>query len=847
MGASTKQLQKHGRSRVAGPVLTMGASSPSHGDEAVSEDSEEDSEEDSGDFEAAPLLRKEATGSEDSSCSPSNSWRIKNQQAKGRWCVGSTARVLGALLLTMMIVLTGLSFTVFSPEKTSFQPSTCNSPACVHAASEILYNLSPKYKELDACSNFEELVCGGWRDRHDLRPDQGDAFTGTIMTENSQTLLRHILEGEYPKESRHSSFSPALLSSSTASLDEENFDKLKAGYNACMNETAIKSIGIAPLQEITRQVADMFSVDDGEHSLLKSEDYGSLKDTIEYMAKLGSSALISSGTGPDDKDPDTVIIYVSPPSSIGLPSKEYYNDDKVVEDYTRTIAKVIPGFLREYQHPTKNLLESDGKGLHRENIAAQDRATDLARNVVALEKKLAAASPDNEDRDDVTKYYNPMSLEEADKLTPQIQLSKIIRSLVPSHVNLDRLIIASPHYMQELSGILNATPKETLQAYFIWKLIRTFYPEIEADELKPYRQFINELQGKDPDSQPERWRTCVSHVDDGLGWILSRFFVEKAFSAEAKDFGNQIVSDIKDMFIEKLKATTWMDSSVIDLGIEKVHKIVQKIGYPTKSPDIMDPSSLHSYYQSVQVSESTYFKNSLNMRRFYVALEWSSLGKPVDRDEWSMTVPTVNAYYNPPGNEIVFPAGIMQFPVFDVAVPQYLSYGAFGAVSGHELSHAFDSTGRHYDQNGNYTDWWTPSTVAAFEERAQCFIEQYGNYSIPGPDGKPLHVNGKLTLGENIADAGGLSASFAAWKKRQGEEKDKNLPGLSEHFSQDQLFFVSYANWWCGKSTKETAINRLYTDPHAPKWARVLGTMANSKEFKEAFSCKEKEPVCKLW
>lgn len=263
----------------------------------------------------------------------------------------------------------------------------------------------------------------------------------------------------------------------------------------------------------------------------------------------------------------------------------------------------------------------------------------------------------------------------------------------------------------------------------------------------------------------------------------------------------------------------------------------------------MDPENLRSYYQSVQVSQSAYFKNSLNMRRFDIAREWSSLGKPVDRNEWGMTVPTVNAYYNPPGNEIVFPAGIMQFPVFDVAVPQYLSYGAFGAVSGHELSHAFDSTGRHYDQNGNYTDWWTPSTVAAFKERAQCFIDQYSNYSIPGPDDKPLYVNGKLTLGENIADAGGLSASFAAWKKRQGEsnEKNQNLPGLSEHFSQDQLFFVSYANWWCGKTTKETAINRLYTDPHAPKWARVLGTMANSREFKEAFSCKEKEPVCKLW
>lgn len=825
MGASTKKLQKQRQPSLAEQVLNMCASSSRHVDDEVSEE--------------APLLRKEANSSEDS-YSTSGSWKIKSQKAKWRWFAQNTFRVLGVLLATVMIVAACLFFTVFIPQKRVLQQSTCDSAACVHAASEILYNLSPKYKELDACSNFEELVCGGWRDHHDLRPDQGDAFTGTIMSENSQTLLRHILEGEYPKESRHSSFSPAMLPKSPASLDEENFDKLKAGYDACMNETEIKSVGITPLKEITQQVTGIFSVEDFKHMLLKSEDYGSLADTIEYMAKLGSSAFISSGTGPDDKDPDTVVIQVSPPYKIGLPSKEYYNDEKVVKDYTQTIAKVIPKFLPEHQTSTKH---SSGSN------AIQEKATDLANGVVALEKKLAAASPNNEDRDDVTKYYNPMPLEQADKLTPEIHLSKIIHSLVPADVRLDRLIVASPQYMHALSDILNTTPKEVIQTYFIWKLIQTFYSEIEADELKQYRQFINELQGKDPNSEPERWRTCVSHVDDGLGWILSRFFVEKAFSAEAKDFGDQIVSDIKDMFIEKLKATTWMDPSVVDLGIEKVHKIVQKIGYPSKSPDIMDPKSLHNYYDSVKVSESTYFKNSLDMRRFEIARGWSSLGKPVDREEWGMTVPTVNAYYNPPGNEIVFPAGIMQFPVFDVAVPQYLSYGAFGAVSGHELSHAFDSTGRHYDQNGNYTDWWTPSTVAAFKERAQCFIDQYGNYSIPGPDDKPLYVNGKLTLGENIADAGGLSASYAAWKRRQGESNDKNqnLPGLSEHFSQDQLFFVSYANWWCGKSTKETAISRLYTDPHAPKWARVLGTMANSREFKKAFSCKEKEPVCELW
>lgn len=307
-----------------------------------------------------------------------------------------------------------------------------------------------------------------------------------------------------------------------------------------------------------------------------------------------------------------------------------------------------------------------------------------------------------------------------------------------------------------------------------------------------------------------------------------------------------IVSDIKDQFSKKLKATKWMEDKVIDKALKKVHNIVQKIGYPTKSPDIMDPKDLRDYYQTVDVNATTFFANAVSMRRSDVARMWSAFGKPVDRNEWGMTVPTVNAYYNPPGNEIVFPAGIMQFPVFSVSVPAYLSYGAFGSVSGHELSHAFDSTGRHYDEIGNYTDWWSEETVKAFQKRADCFVEQYSNFSVPGPDDKPLHVNGRLTLGENIADAGGLSASFQAWEMRAAESPNLDLPGL-EYFTQAQLFFVNYANWWCGMTRKETAIQRIYSDPHAPKWARILGTMANSREFRDAFDCPIKKPVCELW
>lgn len=260
----------------------------------------------------------------------------------------------------------------------------------------------------------------------------------------------------------------------------------------------------------------------------------------------------------------------------------------------------------------------------------------------------------------------------------------------------------------------------------------------------------------------------------------------------------------------------------------------------------MEPSALRDFYKDLSIGDK-YFENAIASGKWRVAQSWSDLGKPTNRDEWGMTAPTVNAYYNPAGNEIVFPAGIMQFPVFGSELPNYVNYGAFGAVAGHELSHAFDNNGRHYDVHGNLTDWWTNSTVEEFLTRAQCFVDEYSNFTVPGPNDTDLHVNGKLTLGENIADAGGLSAAFSVWQKRQETEPDLALPGL-DFFTQEQLFYISYGNFWCSKYTNEALTRAVYTDEHSPNFARIEGAaMLNSRGFREAFKCAVKEPVCELW
>lgn len=259
----------------------------------------------------------------------------------------------------------------------------------------------------------------------------------------------------------------------------------------------------------------------------------------------------------------------------------------------------------------------------------------------------------------------------------------------------------------------------------------------------------------------------------------------------------------------------------------------------------MEPEDLSDYYESLDVTD-VFFDNSMAMKMLAVNKSWAQLGKPVDKNQWGMTADTVNAYYNPPGNEIVFPAGIMQFPIFDVDLPLYVSYGAFGSVSGHELSHAFDNNGRNYDVDGRFTDWWTEHTVAEFEKRADCFVAEYDNFTVEGSTGT-LHVNGRQTLGENLADAGGLAASFAAWQSRRQADREEDLPGL-QFFTQEQLFYVVYGNTWCSKWTPAALTRSILTDEHSPSMWRLQGAaMMNSRGFREAFKCPVREPTCELW
>lgn len=454
--------------------------------------------------------------------------------------------------------------------------SICLTPSCVLAASSILENMSPDYHQIDPCIDFDKFVCDGFDERHDLRPDQGGIFTGTLMAERGQQILRHVLESPYSIE--HGDFE------THSSAKKDIFTKLKDAYDSCMDIDQIKEAGSAPLLSVLKEIESLFpaihtqNFEDGFPQLRNDEQHGmlyggsnQLSRTISYLNDIGVTAIIALGAGADDKDPDNIVVSVNAPRQPGLPSKQSYKDPQLLIEYGKVIGQVLESLLDQARGPNGTT-----------KLAAQDRvvaqSARLVGEIIAFESQLAKLTPDTEDAEDVTFYYNPMTPEQLSALLPNISVSSIVSKHTSSDCNPEKYIVGSPHYLEGVTSLLRSANAETLQAYFVWKTVQAYAYKVEDDALKPLKVFDNKLQGKDPDASEERWRTCIKVVDNDLGWILSKFFVEQAFSKQAKEFGDRIILDIKAEFIKKLGAAEWMSKDVQDLGIEKVQNIVQKIG-----------------------------------------------------------------------------------------------------------------------------------------------------------------------------------------------------------------------------------------------------------------------------
>ncbi|KAG0337095.1 hypothetical protein BG000_005825 [Podila horticola] len=591
----------------------------------------------------------------------------------------------------------------------------------------------------------------------------------------------------------------------------------------------------------------LYALKEQDGPVFISAEREQLAQAIAQLAWMGVTGLVEFDVDSDPKNPDENVFKLGE-SGLGLSSKEYYSEEKIVAIYQTTIEEMFTIIMGKDN--TTEFQKGPGK--------VPPVWAEVAKNIVEFEKLLAAISNNPEDLDNSELNYNPRTLAQITELIPAIDWSLLLEKLLATGAKVpDPIIVSSPDYLQKLNALLKETPATTLQNYFAWKLISRLAVNLGAEFRKPMQRLKAALQGVSADLVTPRWDTCVDVIDQALGAMAGHFFIGQAFKGDSKEGADSIITSLRAAFVKGLGRLTWLDRETLANATEKVEYLVQKVGFSTESPDVRSSEALEEYFKDLGIDKADFFGNQMRARTWNVQYTLNQLGKPVDKARWLMTPQTVNAYYNPTGNEIVFPAGILQQPFFHGDNPEYLNFGGVGVVAGHELTHAFDNEGRQYDAHGRLSDWWSKSTLKEFNSKSQCFIDQYGNFTVKDPQGRENHVNGKLTLGENLADNGGLKTAYDAWQVRFKSDPHGNtyknhlLSGLEE-FNRDQLFYMAFARVWCSQRRPASAIESLRTDPHAPAKWRVNGAVQNSKHFTEVFNCAARKPMnpdtkCDMW
>jgi endothelin-converting enzyme/putative endopeptidase len=643
----------------------------------------------------------------------------------------------------------------------------------------------------DPCVNFYQYACGGYLKQTPIPADESSYGQFNRLNDQNELVLKAILE-------------KAAAGGAGRTANEQ---KIGDYYATCMNVEAVDSAGLKPLQPLLDRIA-----------ALKSKD--ELPEFAAYMDSIGVNTLFAFGSDQDYKDA-TQQIAILDQMELGLPEKGYYErkDEKSVK-------------LRgQYQAHVARTFELLGE-THTQ--AAKD-----AETVLRLETALAGFSLSTVDRRDPANLYHKTDLTKLDNSTPSFSFARFLRAAHTPTV--ESLNVTTPAYFAGLNKVLANTSLDDWKTYLRWATIRHLPSTVFPQALDRERF---DFYGKTLDGQPEqkpRWKRCVRATDDALGEALGQVYVEQRFSPKDKARTLELTHDVEAAMGRDIEQLPWMSATTKARAKEKLHAVADKIGYPDKWRD----------YSTLTVTRGDALGNELQAAAFEERREIAKIGKPVDRGEWGMSPPTVNAYYNAQMNDINFPAGILQPPFFDDSRDDAVNYGAVGAIIGHELTHGFDDEGRQFDGKGNLQEWWTPEDGKQFTERVDCVVKEYDGFV--GVD--DLHVNGKLTLGENIADLGGLKLAFLAYLDRaQKDGVDLEKKGSAEYggLNPQQQFFVSYGQNWCQNNRPEDLRLRIQTDPHSPEEFRANGVVRNLPEFQKAFACKTGQPMapvnrCTIW
>jgi putative endopeptidase len=637
------------------------------------------------------------------------------------------------------------------------------------------------------CDDFYRYACGGWLARTPIPPDEPSWGRISELRERNLRLLRDIAQAQ-----------------AAGRIDPEDRFARKVGdyYAACMDEPSIEARGTAGLHEMWRRLDAV-------------RDLRSLAQEVGLLHREGISPVFVLESGQDAKDA-TQVIGIVEQGGLSLPDRDYYlkEDPRSVE------------IQRSFRAHVATMLALAGE--------PAERARADAEAIYALERRMAEAHWTRVEMRDPVRTYNRVELSGLERAAPRFAWKVYLEAL--NHGGLTTFSTTTPRFLARVNELLGSTPIGVWRTYLRWRVLST----LAAERALP-KAFVEErfrFVSRHFTGQKEleaRWKFCARSTDRALGEALGQAYVRRYFGAEAKERMRHLVSATEGAMGRDLDALPWMDAPTRAEAQAKLSSVDNKVGYPDSWRD----------YGSMQVDRGSFLRSVLAARAFEVNRDLDKIGKPVDRNEWEMSPPAVNAYYDPSLNEMVFPAGILQPPFFTQGAPDAANYGAIGVVVGHELTHGFDDEGRKFNASGNLDDWWTPSVGREFERRAACLVDQFQGYQAEGE----ANVDGHLTLGENIADLGGLRLALAAWRA-SGAGKQGGPPIAG--FTPDQAFFLAFAQSWCTSVRPETARLRARIDPHSPPRWRVDGPLSDLPEFQHAFSCPAGSPMvranrCEVW
>ena len=617
--------------------------------------------------------------------------------------------------------------------------------------------------------NFYLYANGNWLKNNPVPPEYSRWGSFNELVEKNNDALHEIAE----KAAAEKSASPDV-------------QKVGDFYASGMNEAEINTAGVKPLQDEMQKIDALKNRDD-------------LTKEIARLHDMGVNALFNFGSGQDDKN-STMVIANAYQGGLGLPDRDYYTKDdeaskKLRDAYLAHVTKVF-GLLGE----------------------SPEAAARHAKTVMAIETSLAKPARTRVELRDPQKNYNKMTAAELQKLMPDFKWDDYFKTLnvaSPSAIN-----VGQPEFFKAANTVFKTVSLDDWKTYLRWHLIRDTAPALSKGFVdENFDFYLKTLTGAQ--QLKPRWKRVVTATDEELGEALGKLYVADHFPPEAKERALEMVNNLKEALADRIKAASWMDEKTRQEALKKLAAFTVKIGYPDKWRD----------YSALKIDRGPYVLNVLRGDQFETNRELKKIDQPVDRTEWGMSPPTVNAYYNSHLNEIVFPAGILQPPFFNPNADDAVNYGGIGAVIGHEMTHGFDDRGRQYDPVGNLRDWWTPASAKAYTERSKAIVAQYAAYEpLPG-----LHLNGELTQGENIADNGGLKIAYAAFQKalaKHPEEANKKIDG----FTPDQRFFLAWAQIWRANQRDEDLKLRVNTDPHSPGEFRCNGPLSNMPEFQKAFN-----------